>query len=84
MQRKLIRSILRFTGGLMRFLVPIYLTLLLGFTVLTAQTISTPAVQFEQTEYNFKNVKADSVLKYVFAFTNTGTDTLKILKVNPG
>lgn len=68
----------------MRFLVLIYVALLLGLTTLAAQTVLTPAIQFEQTEYIFKSVKADSVLKAVFVFTNTGADTLRILKVSPG
>ncbi len=68
----------------MRYFVKIYLILLLGVIALTAQPSKAPSVQFEQTEYDFKTVKPDSILKYVFTFTNTGMDTLKILKVRPG
>ena len=64
----------------MRYFVQI---LLLVVAVSVAQTSKGPSIRFEQKEYDFKNVKADSVLKYVLTFTNTGPDTLKILKVSP-
>ena len=68
----------------MRYFVQINLVILLGITAISAQTINAPSIRFAQMEYDFKNVKVDSVLKYVFTFTNAGTDTLKILKVRPG
>lgn len=68
----------------MKILLRLILVLLFLNTTLYAQKSGAPFIQFEPTEYDFKDVQAESSLKYIFKFQNTGSDTLKILKVRPG
>lgn len=43
--------------------------------------VNGPLMTFEQDEYDFGVVRGDTVISHVFAFTNTGKDTLYIAKV---
>ena len=68
----------------MKILLQLILVLIFTSTILFAQKSGAPKIQFETTKYDFKDVRADTLLKYTFKFKNTGTDTLKIFKVRPG
>lgn len=40
-----------------------------------------PRIEFGENKFNFGEVGQDKVLKHVFVFRNTGTDTLRIYRV---
>lgn len=70
----------------LRFIIlPVMFFLLLSNVC--AQTDSTevgPKITFDETEFDFGEIEAGATAEHVFAFRNTGTDTLRISQVYSG
>lgn len=60
------------------------LMLWLPLMVVGQDSLKTARIVFSEKEVDFKTIPQGTVAEHVFHFKNTGTDTLKILKVRPG
>lgn len=59
--------------------------LLVSLTLmLSAQVPNTAQINFAEPEYDFGEVQEGTVLEHEFEFLNTGTDTLRIIRVQGG
>ena len=65
----------------------LWIICLFSVAVACAQSHSSqpgPHIKFEQQEINLGTVDEGTLVKHIFKFKNTGEDTLRIIRVEPG
>jgi hypothetical protein len=58
--------------------------LILGALLITGSAVAVPRLTLPETEFDFGYAPREAKISHVFWLHSTGTDTLKIIQVNPG
>ena len=58
--------------------------LILGALLMTESVAAVPRLTLKETEFDFGNAPREAKISHVFWLYSTGTDSLKIIQVNPG
>jgi hypothetical protein len=58
--------------------------LILGALLTTESAVAVPRLTMPETEFDFGYAPREAKISHVFWLHSTGTDTLKIIQVNPG